>query len=424
MRYGAYKGGKKKNNGGKVIIGLAVAAVLLIFGYFLLQDFIVFSPDGVRLDFSLFTGLFDNPITPSPTPEGDVQIVIETPGATPSPTPPPPTPPPTRAPVRVTPDTMKAIYAPPAALTQPEILSELVDVAVQAQLTALMIDIKLSDGHLTYRSNNPEASEASAEDSTMFSIAIDAIKAAGLDVVGIVSCYRDDVAARAIPDAAVKKSSGSAWTDESGSQWLNPYSFKTVNYLVDIAVEAAAFGIDEILLDNMAFPTGSDISYGNNVDMARAQTIDSLISAVSDVLDGTGARLAVAIDYASVKDDTSLDSGIAPASLAERVDRIWVKTPSKPGELEGVSEFIASLGSGVNDARVVPLITYLTDYKGPQTAVAMFGRITAVTKNLTPQSGFAMINPNGLYNWRAFSEETLPSLSPTPTPGTDQSPAP
>ena len=67
--------------------------------------------------------------------------------------------------------------------------------------------------------------------------------------------------ASARPDLAVKSSGSGIWRDREGLRWADPGKKEVTDYNIDIAVEAARNGFDEIQFDYVRFPDAVGLTF-------------------------------------------------------------------------------------------------------------------------------------------------------------------
>ena len=92
----------------------------------------------------------------------------------------------------------------------------------------------------------------------------------GIYVIGRIVCFRDNNLAQAKPEWGIKTPNGSLWL-EGGSKhgaWTDPSIPEVQQFNIDIAVEAAKLGFDEIQFDYVRFPTGKASAFAYDPDMA------------------------------------------------------------------------------------------------------------------------------------------------------------
>lgn len=108
-------------------------------------------------------------------------------------------------------------------------------------------------------------------------------KEEGLVPVAALTAFRDPAGARADHALAIRyQGQEYLWLDNKasagGNPWLNPYAAETVQYIGDLIAEVHAAGFDQVLLENVQFPssTSAKQDYGttNGVDRAGQLTAD------------------------------------------------------------------------------------------------------------------------------------------------------
>ena len=105
----------------------------------------------------------------------------------------------------------------------------------------------------------------------------------GLVPGAALTAFRDPAGARADHALAIRyQGQEYLWLDNKasagGNPWLNPYAAETVQYIGDLIAEVHAAGFDQVLLENVQFPssTSAKQDYGttNGVDRAGQLTAD------------------------------------------------------------------------------------------------------------------------------------------------------
>lgn len=160
---------------------------------------------------------------------------------------------------------IRGFYLPHAALTDAK-LADTLSAAKQAGFTAVMFDLKDPEGQLYYRFTAPQAKQVNAytkdaltkkQLTTLFQ----QIKKAGLTPVPRLYAFRDNLGAKALPNARIglKSDASQSWYDgdpkASGSKrWLNPYDNDAHDYIGALAEELKALGAGGVMLDGVQFP--------------------------------------------------------------------------------------------------------------------------------------------------------------------------
>ena len=142
-------------------------------------------------------------------------------------------------------------------------LNQLLFLAKEAGVNAVVIDVKDSLGFLTYDTNVPLAEEIGAGQGNIKDMKgyLALLHNAGLYTIARITVFQDPLLAKARPDLAIKRASkeDEIWTDRKGLAWVDPASYDVWKYNVAIAKDAIAQGFDEINFDYIRFPSDGDI---------------------------------------------------------------------------------------------------------------------------------------------------------------------
>lgn len=115
-------------------------------------------------------------------------------------------------------------------------------------------DLDESEGALTY--GKPDQKPL-LKDMRAF---IDEMHAKNILVVARIVAFKERRVLFARPDLAIQSAGGGVWKDNKGSAWLDPSNPQTVQYVIDMAKEAAAMGVDEVQFDYVRFPTEGNLA--------------------------------------------------------------------------------------------------------------------------------------------------------------------
>ena len=171
----------------------------------------------------------------------------------------------------------------------------LADSLVGAGGNTMVFDIKDRVGDLSYISSAPLAQQTQIDSLAPIrrpAALVQQLHRRGLHVVGRLSCFYDERLAAARPDLAPHFADGLPW--EGG--WLDPSNLEVQGYLLDVVDEMVAFGIDEVQLDYVRFPTetrADSAIFGYADTLARHDVITAFVRRVRDQLAGSGVLLAV-----------------------------------------------------------------------------------------------------------------------------------
>jgi hypothetical protein len=192
------------------------------------------------------------------------------------------------------------------------------------EINALVIDIKGDRGIVSFKSSTPLATKIGAQKITTIkdikSLLSD-LHAKGIYTIARIVVFKDDLFASANPSVAVKTSSGTIWRDREGLAWPDPFSKMAWDYNVDLAVEAARAGFDEIQFDYVRFPDTPNLHYSMpNTEATRVWAISSFFAEARKKLIPYNVFLAADIfGYAAWNtDDTHIGQKLE--NLAEVLD--------------------------------------------------------------------------------------------------------
>lgn len=146
-------------------------------------------------------------------------------------------------------------------------LSAVIDSAADNGYTSLAFDLKRSDGTIGYNSSLATISSFGAISSPSSDLKASANLLKENDVlpIGIISCYKDNIAPAADPSFALFNG-GSPFKDSSGSTYLNPGTDNTYNYIKSIIDEAMGMGVNVFVLDNYDLPESAGENSGSGFD--------------------------------------------------------------------------------------------------------------------------------------------------------------
>ena len=186
------------------------------------------------------------------------------------------------------------------------------EMAMNTELNAVMIDLKDESGYVWYDSANPTAIEAGAV-SPVYELESVVARAHENDlyVIGRLVIFQDPVAARTIPEMAVWDDATGAPLNSNGQYFLDPTDPDARAYALSLATEACASGLDEIQFDYVRFPDYRPESSqfdGGVSDTVRVTTITEFLHEAVGILHPMGC--AVAADIFGFVTTTPDDGGI------------------------------------------------------------------------------------------------------------------
>ncbi|MDY6968752.1 MAG: putative glycoside hydrolase [Spirochaetota bacterium] len=131
-------------------------------------------------------------------------------------------------------------------------------------INAIVFDAKDVTGIVNYNSNVPSVRKFNTHKKRTIDDVdqlIRVLKNRGIYVITRISVFRDSLLCKKAPDLAIRsKRTGGIWNSGSGELWCDPTNKIVQDYNIDIAVELAEKGVDEIQFDYIRFPTVGDFN--------------------------------------------------------------------------------------------------------------------------------------------------------------------
>lgn len=325
--YGSYHGRGGFRTFLKVVIAiLAVVLVVLVAGYFFLQQYAVVTDEGVRFEIPFFRN-------DTPTPSPSDPIVIETPSVIVTPTP-TPEPEPTFMYER------KALMSSDILRLGDEAKQYFYDLENKGEFNVGPIfTMKGTDGLLGYVSKLPLAKDmrTSSADLTLNTGAqsVNDINAGMMYNGAYISCFRDDSAPYHRNSLALR-SGGGNWRDALNTRWMSPASADARDYVLGVCKEAMDLGFRELVLDYAAFPADdgrlAQITKGDAYNSATFEaTISGFYAQVREAIDlrwptegSIKPKLCIVSDKLTLDEGRNPTTGQTLESLVQYADRIYV----------------------------------------------------------------------------------------------------
>ncbi|MCX5763630.1 MAG: putative glycoside hydrolase [Gemmatimonadetes bacterium] len=153
------------------------------------------------------------------------------------------------------PGIVRGLYVNRFAAQSTNRMKQLIQMADETEVNALIIDIKDEFG-LNYESSDPKVQRNAGKAGVIKNLAalLDTLKAHKILAVARIVVFKDSVTARVNPEWDIRKADGSPWRDKKGMLWVNPYNRELWDYNIRVAEEAAKLGFGEIQFDYIRFP--------------------------------------------------------------------------------------------------------------------------------------------------------------------------
>ncbi len=219
---------------------------------------------------------------------------------------------------------IRALYLNPVVTTSPAQVDNLIQVINATNANAVVIDIK--EEWIWYETGVTFFQEAGT---VRPAYDIDTLlqRFADNDIYTIARhvLFKDSTVAEVYPDLAVRDvTTGGPWRDINGVAWVNPFIEELWEPNIDLAVESAKLGFDEIQYDYVRFPTDGDLAtmdFGVEFTQARREAaIEGFLALSRERLLPTGAKQSADVFGFTMVVDDDLGIGQNFAQVAGHVD--------------------------------------------------------------------------------------------------------
>ncbi len=217
-----------------------------------------------------------------------------------------------------------ALYFNPVVTTSLDQVDALIEIINTTNANAVVVDIK--EEWIWYETGVEFYHEAGAV-RPAYDLAelLDRFDQSNIYTIARLVVFKDSIVAEAHPDLAIRDTvSGGPWRDFNGVAWVNPMERELWTPNLDLAVEAATAGFDEIQYDYIRFPSDGDLT---TMDFGQPYTQEARQAAIEGFLDEsrrrllpTGARQSADVFGFTMVVDDDLGIGQHFASLAQHVD--------------------------------------------------------------------------------------------------------
>ena len=311
-----------------VLVVILVAACLFLF----LQRFVTYSDDGsYHLDLPVFDRLgIGNDEQSTNEPEQDVNLVIEEPEE--------PETEPEQEPEEQEPEEQEPVhteipYSPRRLIgfaSLPADEAEMLAALETVGADGFVFTAKADKGAVCYTSAValPQSvmENAASEELVSRLCAME-----GIYTVAKVNCFHDsDYAFANMEAAGICQKNGYIWYDYQSNHWLDPEKEAARAYVIDLALECAQMGFDELLLEDMCYPHRGKlykIDYSQNT-MAKADALALFLGELRRELEPYGVRISLLLEedeLLGTAENTDA-TGMIAQQLLPLVDSVYAVT--------------------------------------------------------------------------------------------------
>lgn len=336
---------------------------------------------------------------------------------------------------------IRGIYFNPNLSNNSEDIERFIDIANRTEVNAVVIDIK--EELVFYDTEVQLFHDAGAVVPILdLEALLKQFQDAGIYTIARLVVFKDSLIAETYPELGVLDNiTGDLWRDMNGIAWVNPMDHTLWDANIDLAVEAANLGFDEIQYDYIRFPTDGELSrveYGlENTQANREGAIEKFLQRSHEALVKIGVPLSADIfGYTLIVED-DLGIGQNLDQLIEHVDYVspmiypshWPElslgTPGHPNDYPYETvEVSMSVGLDQVPGQRLKMRPWLQDFNMP--GMREYGdkevraQIDAV--NDLGLSGWLMWDPNNWYHDGAYAKPDGSDATEDATPVTVSTP--
>lgn len=298
------------------LVALAILALVVWLCWMIwVGRYIVYTPDGARLDFNQSLTFPDGVLAEPPAPMDTVHIVYDEPDIIPT------------DPV-VEKTSISGYYIDFEDLSKdiPGLKAKLE--ALPAG-TAVLLDVKNIKGFFHYSTSVGSTNSKDVNTAQMDEL-LDYLAGSDLHAIARLPAFRDwEFGLNNVPCGLPKKGgNGSLWMDDSNCYWLDPTDEGTLDYLIRITRELRSLGFDEVVYSDFRFPNTDKIVF-------KGDKTEALAKAAADIA-AACATDRFCVSFLSKQPDFAIPAGncrlymedIAAAQIPEILDQVKTEDPA------------------------------------------------------------------------------------------------
>lgn len=131
-------------------------------------------------------------------------------------------------------------------------------------------------------------------------------------------------------DAAICQKNGYVWYDNRSYHWLEPDKELARQYVTGLAEECARLGFDELLLEELSYPTRGNLYkafYDDNA-LGKTEALAQLLTELRAALEPYGTRLSLLLTEELLLAGSDETSGVDLAAMLPLVDGVYADVSS------------------------------------------------------------------------------------------------
>lgn len=142
--------------------------------------------------------------------------------------------------------------------------------------TAVMVDVKSIYGRFFYDSSISDKRDSDIDTAAMGEL-LEYLDLSGMYTIARLPAFRDYHYGLNHVNDGLPTAGGYLWMDDSSCYWLNPASQGTMTYLVQIVTELKELGFDEVLFYDFRFPATDSIVFKGDQTQALRDAAQLLV---------------------------------------------------------------------------------------------------------------------------------------------------
>jgi hypothetical protein len=194
-----------------------------------------------------------------------------------------------------TPEPLKGLYMTSWVAGTLTMRDHVIHLADTTEVNAIVIDLKDYTGNISYPVEDPAIKKEGADTKRIPDLRAltNLLHAKNIYVIGRVAAFQDPYMVKKHPEYAIKTASDKTkvWKDRKGISWIDAGAQGNWDYLIAIAKDAYAQGVDEIQFDYIRFPTDGnmkDIYFPASEGKSKADAVKGFMEYIHQKLAGTG----------------------------------------------------------------------------------------------------------------------------------------
>lgn len=317
--YSSYRGRSPKWKG--ILSAVLVLVIVVSVGYLALERYIVYDETGTP-----HVQLPGGEKTESQTPQKPhADLVVE------------------EIPAEEVRGELQLYFAPDVVVTQEEATAV---VASSRGYDGAVLTLKAVTGRVGFYT--PTAISTSAKEGTAEAIA--AVLAETEHTAAHLTCFVDPKAANSdIENLGLKNTGGYIFYDGVNRQWLDPAKEAARAYLVQLAVECAQMGFDELILSDVGYPTEGKLHKIEYGETPQNENLEQFLKELTDALKDYNITLTLKLTADGILLGTE-PGGLALETAAKYADRICAETDT--AQMENLTTIVERY-----DVEFMPILT-------------------------------------------------------------------